>query len=50
MGPWTKLPEWAQALEDCLREGESALAILHGQVYDYTPGERGLSPLSSFPG
>ena len=36
MGPWTKLPEWAQAMEECLREGESALSILHGQVYDYT--------------
>ena len=36
MGPWTKLPEWAQAMEEGLREGESALSILHGQVYDYT--------------
>ena len=36
MGPWTKLPEWAQAMEESLREGESALSILHGQVYDYT--------------
>ena len=36
MGPWTKLPEWAQAMEERLREGESALSILHGQVYDYT--------------
>ncbi len=36
MGPWTELPEWAQAMEERLREGESSLAILHGQVYDYT--------------
>src|SRR5512141_1337667 len=36
MGPWSKLPEWAQELEERLQEGESALSILHGQVYDYT--------------
>jgi SpoVK/Ycf46/Vps4 family AAA+-type ATPase len=35
MGPWQKLPDWAQELEDYLQEGESALFILHGQVFDY---------------
>jgi transitional endoplasmic reticulum ATPase len=35
MGPWQNLPEWAQELEDYLQEGESALFILHGQVFDY---------------
>ncbi len=36
MGPWNNLPHWAQELDAQLREGESALFILHGQVYDYT--------------
>ncbi len=36
MGPWTELPEWALTMEERFREGESALSILHGQVYDYT--------------
>jgi SpoVK/Ycf46/Vps4 family AAA+-type ATPase len=36
MGPWNTLPHWAQEVEEHLREGESALFILHGQVYDYT--------------
>lgn len=36
MGPWTRLPEWAQEMEERFKEGESALSILHGQVYDYT--------------
>jgi SpoVK/Ycf46/Vps4 family AAA+-type ATPase len=35
MGPWKDLPDWAQELEDHFREGESALFILHGQVFDY---------------
>ncbi len=35
MGPWQNLPEWAQELEEHLQEGESALFILHGQVFDY---------------
>jgi AAA+ superfamily predicted ATPase len=35
MGPWQELPEWAQELEEHLKEGESALFILHGQVFDY---------------
>src|SRR5512135_392645 len=35
MGPWNNLPHWAQEFDEHLREGESALAILHGQVYDY---------------
>ncbi len=36
MGPWNNLPDWAQELEEHLKEGEAALFILHGQVYDYT--------------
>ncbi len=36
MGPWNNLPQWAQEFDAQLREGESALSILHGQVYDYT--------------
>ena len=36
MGPWNNLPHWAQELEEHLQRGESALFILHGQVYDYT--------------
>jgi SpoVK/Ycf46/Vps4 family AAA+-type ATPase len=35
MGPWQNLPDWAQELEDYLQEGEAALFILHGQVFDY---------------
>jgi SpoVK/Ycf46/Vps4 family AAA+-type ATPase len=35
MGPWQQLPEWAQELEEHIKEGESALFILHGQVFDY---------------
>lgn len=35
MGPWNSLPEWAQELEDYLKEGEGTLFILHGQVFDY---------------
>jgi SpoVK/Ycf46/Vps4 family AAA+-type ATPase len=35
MGPWQELPGWAQEMEEHLREGESALFILHGQVFDY---------------
>ncbi|MFZ5447204.1 MAG: ATP-binding protein [Thermodesulfobacteriota bacterium] len=35
MGPRQGLPEWAQELEEHLKEGESALFILHGQVFDY---------------
>ena len=35
MGPWQNLPEWAQELEEHLKEGEAALFILHGQVFDY---------------
>ncbi len=35
MGPWKDLPEWAQELEELFQEGESALFILHGQVFDY---------------
>ena len=35
MGPFAKLPEWGQELEDHLQAGETALFILHGQVFDY---------------
>ncbi|MCK9376345.1 MAG: ATP-binding protein [Syntrophobacterales bacterium] len=35
MGPWQKLPDWGQEMAEHLREGESALFILHGQVFDY---------------
>jgi SpoVK/Ycf46/Vps4 family AAA+-type ATPase len=35
MGPWQEIPEWAQELAEHLQEGESALFILHGQVFDY---------------
>ena len=35
MGPWQELPEWAQELAEHLKEGESALFVLHGQVFDY---------------
>lgn len=34
MGLWQELPEWAQELEEHLKEGETALFILHGQVFD----------------
>ena len=36
MGSWQELPEWAQELAGHFQEGESALFILHGQVFDYT--------------
>jgi SpoVK/Ycf46/Vps4 family AAA+-type ATPase len=36
MGPWQEIPEWAQDLAEHFKEGESALFILHGQVFDYT--------------
>ena len=36
MGSWQELPEWAQELAEYFQEGESALFILHGQVFDYT--------------
>jgi len=36
MGSWQALPEWAQELAEHFQEGESALFILHGQVFDYT--------------
>jgi SpoVK/Ycf46/Vps4 family AAA+-type ATPase len=35
MGPLRELPDWAQELEGHLLEGETALFILHGQVFDY---------------
>ena len=35
MGPWQELPEWAQELAEHLKEGEAALFVLHGQVFDY---------------
>ena len=36
MGSWQALPEWAEELAGHFQEGESALFILHGQVFDYT--------------
>jgi AAA+ superfamily predicted ATPase len=36
MGPFKELPPWAQEFEEHLGEGETALFILHGQVFDYT--------------
>ena len=36
MGSWQEIPEWAQELAEHFQEGESALFILHGQVFDYT--------------
>jgi SpoVK/Ycf46/Vps4 family AAA+-type ATPase len=36
MGPRDNLPHWAREMAEHLQEGESALFILHGQVYDYT--------------
>ena len=36
MGPWKELPDWAQEMQEHLAEGESALFILHGQIFDYT--------------
>jgi len=35
MGPWQELPAWCQELAEHVQEGESALFILHGQVFDY---------------
>ena len=35
MGPWQEIPEWAQELAEHVKEGESALFVLHGQVFDY---------------
>ena len=36
MGPFQELPPWAQEFAEHLGEGETALFILHGQVFDYT--------------
>jgi SpoVK/Ycf46/Vps4 family AAA+-type ATPase len=35
MGLWQNLPEWAHELGEHAKEGEAALFILHGQVFDY---------------
>jgi len=50
MGPWNNLPDWAQELEEHLKEGEAALFILHGQVYDYTRVNGDYLPLRHFLG
>ncbi|MDD2904547.1 MAG: ATP-binding protein [Syntrophales bacterium] len=50
MGPETNLPEWAQELEEHLQSGESALFILHGQVFDYVRVNGGYQPCRSFLG
>ncbi len=36
MGPWKQLPDWAQEMQNRIAEGESALFIVHGQVFDFT--------------
>jgi SpoVK/Ycf46/Vps4 family AAA+-type ATPase len=48
MGPWNNLPQWAQEFDAQLREGESALSILHGQVYDYTRVDGDYLPFRHF--
>ena len=35
MGSWQEIPELAQELAEHVKEGESALFVLHGQVFDY---------------
>ncbi len=50
MGPEIKLPEWAQELEEHLQAGESALFILHGQVFDYVKVNGDYLPCRSFLG
>ncbi len=50
IGPEMKLPEWAQQFAEHLAAGESALFILHGQVFDYVRVNGGYLPCSSFLG
>jgi len=50
MGPGTKFPEWAQEFAEHLQAGESALFILHGQVFDYVRVNGGYLPCGSFLG
>ncbi len=38
MGPFKELPPWGQEFAEHLNEGETALFILHGQVFDYIRG------------
>jgi SpoVK/Ycf46/Vps4 family AAA+-type ATPase len=48
MGPFTELPPWAQEFQEHLGEGETALFILHGQVFDYTRVNGGYLPFRLF--
>ncbi len=50
MGPWEKIPDWARELEDHLRAGETALFLLHGQVFDYVRVNGGYLPFRHFLG
>jgi len=50
MGPWQEIPEWAQELAEHLKEGESALFVLHGQVFDYIRANGDYLPFRHFLG
>jgi SpoVK/Ycf46/Vps4 family AAA+-type ATPase len=50
MGPGTKFPGWAQELAEHLQAGETALFILHGQVFDYVRVNGGYQSCRSFLG
>jgi SpoVK/Ycf46/Vps4 family AAA+-type ATPase len=50
MGPWKESPEWAQELAEQVQEGESALFILHGQVFDYVRVNGDYLPCRAFLG
>jgi len=50
MGPGGKFPEWAREFAEHLQAGESALFILHGQVFDYVRVNGGYLPCGSFLG
>jgi SpoVK/Ycf46/Vps4 family AAA+-type ATPase len=45
-----KIPEWAQEVAEHLQAGESALFILHGQVFDYVRVNGGYLPCRAFLG
>ena len=44
-GPFKELPPWAQEFAEHLLEGDTALFILHGQVFDYARGNGDYLPL-----
>ena len=50
MGPLKELPGWAQELKEHLQEGESALFILHGQVFDFVRVNGDYLPCRNFLG